>query len=102
MTPTIGSRVYLRNCPHGEPGIVRGMRRGRIVVDWPDLMICWHRVEQLQPAADVPEASGFVTPENDPVLNADSVACGTQMQMVFGTGGKALTAGSSGAARLMQ
>lgn len=32
-----GSLVLLRVCPQGSPGCVRGMRRGRVVVHWPDL-----------------------------------------------------------------
>jgi hypothetical protein len=47
MTP--GTRVLLRTCPHGEPGIVRGTDRGRVVVEWTDLGIARrHRPEALQ------------------------------------------------------
>ncbi len=32
-----GTPVRLRCCPHGMPGTVAGAKRGRILVDWPDL-----------------------------------------------------------------
>ena len=91
MTPAIGSCVRLRNCPHGEAGIVRGMRCGRVVVDWPDLgdggrpFRCEHRTKQLQLAADVPETSGFETSAVPINSSAESAVCGTQFHMVFGT-----------------
>ncbi|MGA8532420.1 MAG: hypothetical protein WB622_22035 [Acidobacteriaceae bacterium] len=47
----IGSRVHLRTCPHGEPGIVDSISKGRAQVTWRDLGITTsHRFERLQPA----------------------------------------------------
>jgi hypothetical protein len=34
---TVGARVYLRGCPHGEPGRVLRIERTRVAVLWPDL-----------------------------------------------------------------
>lgn len=33
---TTGALVLLRCCPHGEPGRVLGVKRGRILVSWPE------------------------------------------------------------------
>ena len=33
----IGSKVYLRNCIAGDPGIVREISHGMAKVDWPDM-----------------------------------------------------------------
>lgn len=33
----LGSRVLLRVCQHGEPGLVVSHARGKLVVEWPDL-----------------------------------------------------------------
>ena len=33
----VGARVWLRSCPDGEPGTVRGMRFGKVEVYWPSL-----------------------------------------------------------------
>jgi hypothetical protein len=33
----IGDCVYLRGCPHGEPGRVLRIERGKLVVLWADL-----------------------------------------------------------------
>lgn len=54
---TRGTRVHLRSCPHGVPGIVRGMRRGLIEVEWVDLGITrFHRADQV---LNVPESCDF-------------------------------------------
>jgi hypothetical protein len=46
-----GSLVQLRNCP-GEPGIVREMRRSKVLVWWPDLhYLGRHRPDELLPAS---------------------------------------------------
>jgi hypothetical protein len=43
-----GDKVYLRNCPTGQPGSVLREERGRIVVDWCDLkFIGRHRAASL-------------------------------------------------------
>lgn len=50
MTPEItsGSKVYLRGCPHGEPGTVVKLERGRAVVYWRDLdFLARHKPESL-------------------------------------------------------
>jgi hypothetical protein len=33
----VGTRVMLRCCAGAHPGVVTGLRRGKIIVDWPDL-----------------------------------------------------------------
>ena len=33
----IGSKVYLRNCIAGDPGVVREISQGVAKVDWPDM-----------------------------------------------------------------
>ena len=49
----IGSLVILRNCPSGAPGIVRGVKRNRILVNWVDLNILGrHWPEALRLALD--------------------------------------------------
>jgi hypothetical protein len=35
----VGSLVILGNCPSGAPGIVRGFKRNRVLVNWLDLNI---------------------------------------------------------------
>jgi hypothetical protein len=35
----VGAKVHLRTCPYGQPGIVTGLRRGLVLVNWPDLGI---------------------------------------------------------------
>ena len=56
MTFERGARVLLRSCRHGEPGIVRGELRGRILVEWRDLGIEGrHRAERLELVQSVPE-----------------------------------------------
>ncbi len=37
MTITVGTKVWLRGCRHGEPGTVLRMERNRAVVYWHDL-----------------------------------------------------------------
>jgi hypothetical protein len=45
----IGSGVYLKSCPTGEPGTVTGEQRGRVLVHWADLNLSGkHRPETLQ------------------------------------------------------
>lgn len=36
-TIRVGSRVYLRNCIAGEPGVVIGFERRKILVEWIDM-----------------------------------------------------------------
>ena len=36
-TIQIGSKVYLRNCIAGDPGVVREISQGVAKVDWPDM-----------------------------------------------------------------
>ena len=36
-TLQIGSKVYLRNCIAGDPGIVREISQGVVKVEWPDM-----------------------------------------------------------------
>jgi hypothetical protein len=33
----LGSRVHLKVCPFGQPGIVTGHSRGKLIVEWLDL-----------------------------------------------------------------
>jgi hypothetical protein len=69
MINTVGARVLLRTCPHGEAGTVTGFRRGRILVNWTDLDIAGtHRPEQLESAPSVPESNG--SEHAIPALNA--------------------------------
>lgn len=52
---TVGARVFLRGCPHGEPGRVLRMERGRVVVLWADLgptYIGRHKAASLLLATD--------------------------------------------------
>lgn len=35
----LDSHVLLKACPHGQPGRVTGISRGKIVVRWEDLQI---------------------------------------------------------------
>jgi hypothetical protein len=43
-----GARVYLRDCPHGQPGTVVKLERGRAVVHWRDLdSLAKHNPESL-------------------------------------------------------
>jgi hypothetical protein len=56
-----GDRVYLRNCPVGQPGSVLREERGRIVVNWSDLgLIGRHRAETLI-LANAPASQGIAT-----------------------------------------
>ena len=82
----IGSRVHLRTCPHGEPGIVRSASNGRVLVDWRDLgMEGRHLIDRLELAGDVPEASSSETPEMRVDSSAESIVCNTQFRLTFGT-----------------
>lgn len=42
----VGSSVYLRSCPHGQPGRVQRMQRGRVVVHWE----AWNFTGRYQPS----------------------------------------------------
>ncbi len=49
-TLQIGSRVYLRNCIAGDPGVVREISRDWAKVEWPDMPemgTTSHRLETL-------------------------------------------------------
>ena len=35
----IGTQVLLKCCPHTQPGVVQGMRRGKVQVWWSDVGI---------------------------------------------------------------
>jgi hypothetical protein len=44
----VGARVYLSDCPHGQPGTVVKLERGRAVVYWRDLdSMAKHNPESL-------------------------------------------------------
>ena len=48
MTLDAGTRVRLLLCPFGQPGVVLGQNRGKIVVEWTDLEFTGrHRPEDL-------------------------------------------------------
>lgn len=62
MTFVPGVHVFLRSCFHGEPGIVRGLSRGRVMVDWPDLGVTGlHRPERLVTADSSQQTNLFGT-----------------------------------------
>lgn len=87
-----GARVHLRACPHGEPGIVRGVQRGRVLVDWRDLGIEGrHLAERLELIGEVPETSSSETPEMRAESSAESIVCNTQLHLTFGTKEKTTT-----------
>ena len=56
---TIGTKVRLKMCPHGEPGTVLRMERNRAVVLWHDLdYLARHQPASLvEVAAESPEKS---------------------------------------------
>jgi hypothetical protein len=51
----VGSKVYLKVCPYGEPGTVIRRERARLVVLWPDLdYIARHPEASLETAPELP------------------------------------------------
>ena len=84
-----GTRVRLRACPHGEPGIVRGIQRGRVLVEWQDLGIeSRHLAERLELVGGVPKTSDSDRPDLPVNSIAESIVCSTQMHLTFGTQGE--------------
>ena len=53
---SIGMKVHLRGCPHGQPGTVIRRARGRLTVSWPDIdYLGRHRPDSLIEAAPSPQ-----------------------------------------------
>lgn len=68
----IGSKVFLRACPFGEPGRVLRVERGRLAVLWPDLgptYIARHLIGSLMEAQHAP-SSGQNQSQLDLMQNA--------------------------------
>ena len=57
-----GSRVRLRSCPCGEPGVVRRMLRGRVEVRWPQFkFVGRYRADRLVLVEMVSDQEGITS-----------------------------------------
>lgn len=89
MTFVPGVQVFLRSCFHGEPGIVRGFSRGRVLVDWSDLGIAGvHRPERLVIADSVQQTVLSGTAESISCARNPPTTCPEPQSPGFGTRGE--------------